>query len=122
MKYEITEKGANGHAVGDVIEVEGGMPGYLVGKVRLVGGKNRVAVTNPAKGAAMDQIPQSAQERQGILADLAMTLDAEDFMDDGRPDVRAINAGLQDGQGKFTAAERDQLWPGVAADVISERG
>jgi len=48
MKYEIVEKGANGMDVGDTIEIKGELPGYLVGKVRAVGGP-RMAVTNPAK-------------------------------------------------------------------------
>lgn len=121
MRYEITESGANGHEVGSIVEIEGPLAGWLVGKARPLSGQERVAVTNPAEGATMDPMPASAQERQALLADLAMFIEATDFMDDGRPDVRAINAGLPEGQAKFTAAERDQLWPGVSADVMAAR-
>ena len=69
----------------------------------------------------MDPLSESAQERQGLLGELSMFIGDDDFMDDGRPDVRAINAGLPDGLEKFTAAERDQLWPGIAADVMAAR-
>lgn len=49
-KYEITEKGCNGLAVGDVVEVKGDtMPGWLVGKaVEVKTRKEKAAVTNPA--------------------------------------------------------------------------
>jgi len=63
VKVEITQKGvydAEGKAiaVGEEISVEGDtMPGWLAGKaVEVKARKSRVAVTNPAKGAA--QQPQ----------------------------------------------------------------
>jgi len=54
MKLEITQKGAFGpdgeHEVGEIVEVKGDkIPGYLISKCRPVG---KVAVTNPASGAA----------------------------------------------------------------------
>lgn len=50
-KYEITEKGCNGLAVGDTVEVEGDtMPGWLVGKAVEVKARKRAAVVNPADG------------------------------------------------------------------------
>lgn len=50
-KYEITEKGCNGLAVGDVVEVKGDdMPGWLVGKaVEVKAAKAKAAVVNPAQ-------------------------------------------------------------------------
>jgi hypothetical protein len=55
MKLEITEKGIfdqNGKEaeVGSVIDVKGDeVPAWLVNKCRVVGGKGKAAVTNPAK-------------------------------------------------------------------------
>jgi hypothetical protein len=57
MKLEITEKGIfdqNGKEaeVGSIIDVKGdAVPAWLVNKCRIVGGKGKTPVTNPAKEA-----------------------------------------------------------------------
>lgn len=126
MKLEITQPGVTGPEgpmpVGTVVEIEGDtVPGWLVNKAAPVG---RVAVTNPAEGAipgATGPEP-SAQERQELLGEAAKLIDADGFLPDGRPDVRAINAELTDDAKPFTAAERDDLWPGIADAVKAARG
>ena len=51
MKIEITMKGASGHNVGDVVEIDGNaIPSWAINKCRVVGNA-KTAVTNPAKGA-----------------------------------------------------------------------
>ncbi|MCA0961157.1 hypothetical protein [Salipiger bermudensis] len=116
-KFEITKKGVEGRKVGDVVEFEGEkVPGFLLNKGRVL--TERVAVTNPATGAVQD----SAQERQALLAEAAKVLDDEHFSAEGVPDVREINALLDEGVAKFSAAERDQLWPGIADAVKADRG
>lgn len=121
MKVEITERGANGLAVGAIVEIEGEtVPGWLIGKCRIVEDAPRVAVTNPAEGAVIDPDP-SAQERQTLLGEAAKIIAADAFTEDGRPDVRAINAELADEVKPFTAAERDALWPGIADAVKAAR-
>lgn len=126
MRLEIMQKGAHGPdgplAVGDVLGLPGDqVPGWLAGKVRLLDDAPRVAVTNPAEDPVVD--PQlSAQERQAILGEVAARLNADDFGTNGVPDVRAINRALSDGVEKFSAGERDQLWPGIADAVMARRG
>lgn len=127
MKVEITETGANGpqgpHQVGEIVDLgEGQIPSYLVGKCRAIG-TERTAVTNPAEGAVQQTVEpvQSAQERQQLLGEAAKVIEAESFLNDGRPDVRAINDLLDQGVKHFDAAERDQLWPGVADAVKAAR-
>ncbi|MEI4489606.1 hypothetical protein [Mameliella alba] len=116
MQYEITEKGVAGHKVGEIVEIDGDtVPKWLVNKGRVL--NDRVAVTNPADGA----VQESAQERQALLAEAAKVLDAEHFSNDGVPDVRAVNGLLDDGVARFNAAERDQLWPGIAEAVMAAR-
>ncbi|WP_343502130.1 hypothetical protein [Alloyangia pacifica] len=116
-KFEITKKGVEGQLVGDVVEFEGEkVPGFLLNKGRVL--TERVAVTNPATGA----VQESAQERQALLAEAAKALDAEHFTAGGVPDVKAVNALLDEGVAKFSAAERDQLWPGIAEAVKADRG
>lgn len=131
MKVEITEKGvfANGEPVevGTTIDVKGNeIPSFLVNKCRVVSQPKPAkakAVTNPAKGSAKDLTPApSAQERQGAMKEAALKLDADGFNDDGAPDVRALNEAKGDGVDDFTAAERDQLWPGISDAVKAERG
>lgn len=116
-KFEITRKGVAGHQIGDIVEFEGEeVPGYLVNKGHPL--TERVAITNPAE----DPVKETAQERQELLAEAAKVLDADQFGDDGKPDVRAINSLLEDGVAKFSAAERDQLWPGIADAVKVAQG
>ena len=112
--------------IGTKIELKDGepLPGYLVGKVRQIGGK--VAVTNPAEGAVGgDGDPaklQSAQERQELLAEGVKLLDDEDFGVDGVPKIDALNALIQDESvAKFTAKERDELWPGIKDAAMAAR-
>lgn len=122
MKLKITERGVFGHEVGAIIDVDGDtIPDWLVNKAVKVDAET-VAVTNPAEGAIVHQVADSAAERQELLAAAAIQIAADAFNDDGVPDVRAINAELADDTAKFTAAERDRLWPGIAADVTASRG
>jgi len=73
MKVEITEKGARGpkgeYEIGDEVEVKGDtLPGYLVGKCRVVRvkkpGRPKVAVTNPKEGA-VQQDAEGPQPKDG---------------------------------------------------------
>lgn len=121
MKVKITKQGAHGpkgeYEVGTEIEVDGDtLPAFLVNKAEIIGGKKnkgvKAAVTNPA-GKTPD-LPPSAAERQERMKALAEGLSDEDFTTSGAPDVSALNALLEDDEIKFTADERDQLWPGIA--------
>lgn len=121
MKYEITQKGAHGpkgaHEVGEIIDIDGPIPGYLVGKCRKVGDAGKTAVTNPADGAVV----QPPADRSDLMAEACKILDDDDFNDDGVPDVRAINGMLSDDATKFTAAERDAIWADIADAVTAAR-
>ena len=58
MKIEITMKGASGHNVGDVVEIDGdAIPSWAINKCSVVCNA-KTAVTNPAKGA-MPGAPKS---------------------------------------------------------------
>ena len=51
MKIEITQSDANGHEIGDIVDVKGDtVPSWAINKCRVVGNA-KTAVTNPAKGA-----------------------------------------------------------------------
>ena len=52
--------------------------------------------------------------RAARYAELAAGLTSDDLTDAGKPDVHALNALLDDGEAKFTAAERDALHAGGA--------
>lgn len=130
MKVRITEKGAHGAngerlSVGQEFEVKGDiMPGYLVGKAKVISKGRRAAVTNPAQGAAQQATdPQpSAQERQHLLGEItANDLADDDFNGEGVPDVRKVNDHVPDGSERFSADERNQLWPGIADTVKAAR-
>lgn len=123
MKVEITEKGVfegrDEVPVGEIVDVEGDkIPPFLVGKCRPLG---KVAVTNPAAGAVPVDPAPSGAERQELLKLAAMEIAGEDFIADGRPDVRALNDELTDDAAPFTAEERDALWPGVKDEVMAAR-
>lgn len=61
MKIKITAPDTNGHAVGDIVDVDGDtMPGWAVNKAEPVEAK-RVAVTNPAK--PKDEKPKGDEEK-----------------------------------------------------------
>jgi len=126
MRLQITQKGAHGPdgplAVGDVLDLPGdAIPAWLKGKARVLADEVRTAVTNPAASAVQE--PQaSGQDRQTVLGEIAVAIDAEGFGSDGVPDVRAINRALPESAAKFTAGERDQLWPGIADAVMARRG
>lgn len=125
MKFEITEKGVYDDQgkrvpVGTVVELDGEeLPAALKNKGRVFA-TAAVAVTNPAEGALQHSV-QSGTDRQALLKAAAVQIGADGFLEDGRPDVRAINAELTDAAAPFTAAERDQLWPAVADAVKTER-
>lgn len=127
MKIKITKPGIYGKngeiPVGEIIDVKD-EPTGIAGRYEVVSG-DTVAVTNPAEGAVGPGGPggsdMSADTRQAILKGAALQMDAEDFNDDGRPDVRALNAELAEDVKPFSAAERDQLWPSIAEEVKAER-
>ena len=51
MKIEITQSDADGHKVGDIVDVKGDkIPAWAINKCSVVGNA-KTAVTNPAKGA-----------------------------------------------------------------------
>jgi beta-lactam-binding protein with PASTA domain len=61
MKIEITMPDASGHNVGDVVDVKGDtVPSWAVNKCRVIDKveADKVAVTNPSKGA-MPGAPKS---------------------------------------------------------------
>ena len=130
MKFKVTKNGVDGHAKGSVIDIEGDkVPAWLVNKGHPVDASEAVApipapegeqtaVTNPAEGAKQQQVEPatgSAAERQALLAEAVKHLDKDKhFLANGSPDVRALNDLLEDDVPKFTAAERDELWPGIS--------
>lgn len=113
--------------VNEIIEIEGKLPAFLIGKVRA----EAVAVTNPAEGAlpgpealisaSGSTAGSSAAERQSILAEVAVTLDDSAFTANGSPATADINDMLVEGVPHFTAQERDSLWPGIADAVRARR-
>lgn len=52
-------------------------------------------------------------ERLSRLIEIANVLDDQDFTDDDKPSVDALNNMLEEGEEKFTAEERDELWKRV---------
>ncbi|KPF74559.1 hypothetical protein IP68_12400 [Blastomonas sp. AAP25] len=117
MKIEITQKGvydAKGQEieVGTEMDIKGDtVPAWLVNKGRVLAeAKGKAAVTNT-----------SGAERQARLKEIAMGLADGDFIASGAPDVAKVNELLNEDETAFTAAERDQVWPGIAADVIAAR-
>ncbi len=75
----------------------------------------------PAEGATPLTNPASGDVRTKLLSLAATEIDEKDFLADGRPDVRALNDELRDDVQKFTAEERDSLWPLVAEEVKAAR-
>ena len=59
-----------------------------------------------------EQIDPPETDRRKLFNYLANSLDEEDFTKSGKPDLKAINALLEDGIEPFTSAERDKLWDG----------
>lgn len=119
MQFEVTKSGVHGHKVGDVIEIDGDkVPGWLMNKGAVL--SNRTAVTNPAKDPVKEPVAPT-EERKALLAEAAKLLDDEKFSDEGVPDVRAINELLESGVEKFTAAERNAIWPDVSEAVKAAR-
>lgn len=117
MKIEITRAGVfdqdgNEIEVGTELDINGDtVPAWLVNKGRVIAeGKGKTAVTNT-----------SGAERQARLKEIAMGLADGDFIASGAPDVGKVNELLNEGETAFTAAERDQVWPGIAADVAADR-
>lgn len=124
MKIEITHKGVydkDGKAieVGTEIDVTGDtVPSWLLNKGRVIAEKKgKTAVTNPAESALSDE----AAARQARLKEIVGGLSDGDFIASGAPDVGKVNELLNEGEVEFTAAERDQLWAGIAADVAASR-
>ncbi|MGR3574022.1 MAG: hypothetical protein ACU0CF_04705 [Sagittula sp.] len=122
MKIKITKRGVYGAAgeipVGTEVDVKE-EPKAWAGRYEVISGaKTKAAVTNPKKGAVQD----IDTDRQAIMAEAAKVLKKDEFVADGRPDVHALNAMLGENVEKFTAEERDALWPGIADDVKAARG
>lgn len=107
MQVKITQKGAfdrdgKERKVGEIVAVEGDkIPASLVNKcVRVANKDGRTMVVNPA------QVPDRGELFKAAVAQLT----ADDFNDNGTPDVRAINDQLEEGVPPFTAAERNEIW------------
>lgn len=134
MKFKVTKNGVDGHARGSVIDIEGDkVPVWLVNKGHVIDADESIApapeapqtaVTNPAGGGTQEPVTppvSSAAERQALLAEAVKHLDGDKhFLANGAPDVRALNDLLEDDVPKFTAAERDELWPGIAPTPAPE--
>lgn len=123
MRIRITKSGIFGAkgeiAVGTEMELPAEPKGWK-GRYVILDAEQRAAVTNPADGAVQE--PQGIDtDRQALLAEAAKLLDSDHFKDSGMPDVREINGLLSDDAPKFTAAERDKLWPGIADAVKAAR-
>lgn len=113
MKMKVTRRGvydAKGEEikVGTVLEIDGDkVPGYLLNKA--VETDDAVGIINPAAAGT----EASAAERQARLKEIVGGLSEGDFIASGAPDVGKVNELLNAGEKPFTAAERDQLWPGI---------
>jgi hypothetical protein len=118
MKLKITRKGVfeDGKElpVGTIVEVEG--------NVIPVGLVNKCIDTNaaPEPEAPVEPVVPSASERQTLLKNVAIMLDAGQFKDDGAPKTAAVNAEVE-ADAKFSADEIAQLWAGISATVEAER-
>ncbi|PHR83106.1 hypothetical protein [Henriciella sp.] len=101
MRIKITAPGIyDGHGaeipVGREMTVSSEPTGWA-GRYEIIGEtEGKTFVTNP--------------DRKARLKELAEGLSDDDFTNDGSPDLRCINALLEDGEKKFTSAERDALW------------
>lgn len=123
MKIKITERGAHGpkdfvFEVGKVYELPKDMtaiPSYLVGKCIVIGNDAPAQVAAQDTGKAAINNPQLSEDelaRQTRLVEISKALDADKhFTKQGLPDVAAVNALLDEGEGTFTAEERNKLWP-----------
>lgn len=136
MKFKVTKNGVDGYAKDSVIDIEGEkVPAWLVNKGHPVDAGEAIApapategpqtaVTNPAGGGTQEPVTppvSSAAERQALLAEAVKHLDKDKhFLANGAPDVRALNDLLEDDVPKFTAAERDELWPAIAPAPATE--
>lgn len=114
MKVEITQPGVHDNKgkeieIGTQIDVKGDdVPGWLLNKCTVIG-------KAPKDGKAVVNTEPSAQERQARMKELVVGLDKEkDFTKEGAPEINALNALLNQDEKPFTAAERDQLWPGIS--------
>lgn len=118
MKIKVTKPGIYGAKgmipVGTEFNVKEEPKGWD-GRYEVISGGasgGKTAVTNPAEGA-MPGAGESGAERQARLKELVGGLSEGDFIASGAPDVGKINELLNEGEKPFTAAERDQLWPGI---------
>ena len=112
-KYEVTQKGVYAPSEsgidrelpkGKTFEADK-LPAFLVGKVRelpeAIEAGEQVAVTKPEKGG------EPAVTRLEIFTAATAALEKGDFLQDGRPDLRALNDLLEEGVEKFTSDERN---------------
>ncbi|MFY0681897.1 MAG: hypothetical protein JXR13_15110 [Thalassovita sp.] len=112
-KYEVTQKGIfvpdedgieRELPKGKTFEADK-FPALLVGKVRelpeAIADGEQVAVTNPENGG------EPAVTRLEIFTAATAALEKGDFLQDGRPDLRALNDLLEEGVEKFTSDERN---------------
>lgn len=112
MKLKITEKGvfdeeSNEVEVGTTVDVDGDeIPSFLKGKVAVVEGGEAKAEAPAADPA----------ERAELMVQAVQHLKDEDFTKSGLPEVKALNAILEDAEGdfaQFTTKERNDLWEQV---------
>ena len=88
-------------------------PGASAVVDRHLSDKERAALL--AAGCTITEVGAPTQgARAARYAELVAGLTADDLTDAGKPDVHALNALLDDGEAKFTAAERDTLHAGAA--------
>lgn len=115
MKMKVNRRGvydAKGEEIkiGTVLEIDGDkVPGYLLNKAEQT--NDAVGIVNPAAAPAGTE--KSAAERQARLKEIVGGLTDADFIASGAPDVGKVNELLNADEKPFTAAERDQLWPGI---------
>lgn len=77
------------------------------------GWKGRYEVIS-AQGSDVEMIVNpDAELRATRLKELSAGLSEEDFTASGAPDVKAVNALLDEGEAPFTAKERNALWMGA---------
>lgn len=93
------------------------IPAVFVGKCRRLDGvpDSAEAVTNETQVVQLDP---SAQERQDLLKNIAVTLKDDDFSGTGLPKVGSVNA---EAEVKFDGTEIATLYPAIADAVKSAR-
>lgn len=124
MHYKVTRRGVHDEKgeeikIGTVIEAEphkdGGHPSWLRNKVEQVD-RGPVTIQQENTGGNTGDTGEG-EARQALFKDAIGKLKSFEFTNDGRPDLRALNASLPEGSTPFTSDERDTLWPVVKDQV-----